>query len=70
MSAQGTCKWFDAKKGFGFITIEGADAEDVFVHQTEIKQDGFRKLRNGARVTLSRGIDDDGRTYAKDVHVI
>lgn len=38
----GTCKWFDRKKGYGFIEVEGR--EDVFVHQTEIKVDGFRAL--------------------------
>ncbi len=39
----GTVKWFDTTKGFGFITpAEGGD--DIFVHQTVIKADGFRSL--------------------------
>ena len=44
----GTVKWFDARKGFGFILKEG-DA-DVFVHFSRIQADGFRSLRDGEKV--------------------
>jgi CspA family cold shock protein len=43
--AKGTVKWFDPKKGFGFVVNE--KGEDVFVHYTSINGDGFRCLRNG-----------------------
>ena len=43
--AKGTVKWFDPKKGFGFVVND--DGEDVFVHYTSIDGDGFRCLRNG-----------------------
>jgi CspA family cold shock protein len=46
--AQGTVKWFNETKGFGFITQEGG--EDVFVHYTAIAGEGFRTLKEGARV--------------------
>ena len=46
--AQGTVKWFNDAKGFGFIAQEGG--KDVFVHHTVIQQDGFRSLREGDRV--------------------
>lgn len=46
--ATGTVKWFNETKGFGFITQESG--EDVFVHYTAIVGDGFRTLKEGARV--------------------
>jgi CspA family cold shock protein len=45
---QGTVKWFNNAKGFGFITRDGAP--DVFVHHTAIVSDGFRSLAEGQRV--------------------
>ncbi|QDV90973.1 putative cold shock protein A [Phycisphaerae bacterium RAS2] len=45
---QGTVKWFNDSKGFGFIATD--DGQDVFVHQSEIKMDGYRRLDEGARV--------------------
>jgi CspA family cold shock protein len=52
---QGTVKWFNATKGYGFITREGG--EDVFVHYSAIQTDGYRTLNEGQRVefTLERG---------------
>ena len=44
----GNVKWFDAKKGFGFITCE--NQEDVFIHFTGILGDGYRILKDGQRV--------------------
>ena len=48
--AQGTVKWFNADKGFGFIEREGAD--DVFVHFSAIQTDGFKTLEEGQAVTF------------------
>jgi CspA family cold shock protein len=45
---QGKIKWFDNKKGYGFITIEGMD--DIFVHYSQIEGDGFKTLRDGESV--------------------
>lgn len=47
--AQGTVKWFNADKGFGFIAPDGG-AADVFVHFSEIVGNGYRSLENGQRV--------------------
>ena len=46
----GMVKWFDEKKGFGFITEDGG--KDVFVHYSAILGDGFRKLAEGDKVTF------------------
>jgi cold shock protein len=47
----GTVKWFDAKKGYGFITREGE--KDVFVHYSAIQGDGYRKLEDGQTVEFT-----------------
>ncbi|MGL5405652.1 MAG: cold-shock protein [Propionibacteriaceae bacterium] len=47
--AQGTVKWFNADKGFGFIAVDGQD-QDVFVHYTAIETNGYRALEDGQRV--------------------
>jgi CspA family cold shock protein len=45
---QGKIKWFDNKKGYGFITIDGM--EDIFVHYSQIEGQGFKTLRDGEAV--------------------
>jgi CspA family cold shock protein len=48
--AQGTVKWFNAEKGFGFISRD--DGDDVFVHHTAIVGEGYRRLDEGQRVSF------------------
>ena len=47
---QGTVKWFNESKGFGFLSQEAGP--DVFVHHSEIKADGYRTLNEGDRVSF------------------
>ena len=46
----GTVKWFNAEKGYGFISTEGGD--DVFVHFSAIQSEGYRTLEEGQSVTF------------------
>ncbi len=55
---QGVVKWFDVKKGFGFIV--GPQGQDVFVHFSAIDGDGFRSLRDGEPVTYQLCEGDKG----------
>ncbi|MBM7700682.1 cold-shock protein [Kurthia huakuii] len=48
---QGTVKWFNAEKGFGFIAVDGGD--DVFVHFSAIQSEGFKTLEEGQKVEFT-----------------
>ena len=50
----GTVKWFNERKGFGFITPDGG-GEDLFVHYSKITGDGFRTLQEGQKVEFEQG---------------
>ena len=55
---QGTVKWFNADKGYGFIAVDGG--EDVFVHYSAIQADGYRSLEQGQRVEFEITQSDRG----------
>jgi CspA family cold shock protein len=50
VKTQGTVKWFNESKGYGFITADSG--KDVFVHYSAIQQDGFKTLAEGQRVSF------------------
>ncbi len=56
--ANGTVKWFNDSKGFGFISQDNGD--DVFVHQTSIQTEGFRTLAEGDKVEFEVTKDQKG----------
>jgi len=62
--AQGTVKWFNDKKGFGFI--EQQEGKDVFVHYSAITMDGFKTLAEGDQVIFDI-IEGDRGPSAKNV---
>jgi len=51
MEGEGSIKWYNAEKGFGFIRLDGGD-KDVFVHATAVERSGLTSLRDGQRVTV------------------
>ncbi|TNM59266.1 cold-shock protein [Streptomyces sp. NP160] len=66
--AQGTVKWFNAEKGFGFITPNDGGA-DVFVHHSEIDAQGYRSLDEGQSVEFEVGQGQKG-PQAQGVHTL
>ncbi len=65
---EGRVKWFDNRRGYGFIT--GEDGLDVYVHYTALQSDGFRSLKHNWRVTYDVVTTDEGRVEARNVVVI
>jgi len=63
----GKVKWFNSKKGFGFIVRENGG--DIFVHFSEIRGEGFRQLQEGDRVEFAVGEGQKGQ-QAKDVTIL
>lgn len=57
-NVDGTVKWFDPRKGFGFIV--GPQGQDIFVHYTVIQGDGFRVLKDGSAVRYDANKTDKG----------
>lgn len=66
--AQGTVKWFNADKGYGFISHEGGD--DVFVHFSAIEGDGFKSLDEGQAVEFEITDGQNGKKQAANVRKI
>ena len=56
--AEGTVKWFNEKKGYGFISRDEGD--DIFVHFSSINMSGFKKLEEGDRVSFDVEEDEKG----------
>ena len=66
----GTVKWFNNQKGYGFITND-ANGEEVFVHFSAINADGFKSLEEGQKVTFDVESDpkDSRKLRAVNVHI-
>lgn len=65
--AKGIVKWFDPKKGFGFVL--NGDGMDVFIHYTEIDKEGFRCLRTGQEVEYTP-VDSGKGLQGKEVRIL
>ncbi len=63
--AQGTVKWFNPEKGYGFISQE--DGEDLFVHFSEIQMDGYKTLEEGQLVSFEVTTGQNGKLQASNV---
>ena len=61
---QGTVKWFNDAKGFGFIAPSDG-GNDLFVHMSEIQMEGFKTLKEGQQVDFEEGMTDKGPCATK-----
>ena len=59
MNNTGTVKWFDSKKGYGFITPENGD-KDLFVHHTSLQMEGYKTLSDNQTVSYEVGTSERG----------
>ena len=64
----GTVKWFNSKKGYGFIQPE-TGGKDIFVHVTKLEEKGIKKLYDGQKVSYEI-YDDRGRTAAGEIQIL
>jgi CspA family cold shock protein len=65
----GKVKWFNFKKGYGFIVPEGED-KDVFVHITSLHACGLRGLKEEQSVQFDMNIDENGRASASNISLM
>lgn len=65
LTMEGIVKWFDNRKGYGFIT--GRDGVDIYVHYTALQCEGFRSLKHNQRVRYDVVTSADGRLEARNV---
>lgn len=66
--AQGTVKWFNAEKGYGFIAADDG-GDDIFVHFSAIVADGYRKLKEGQHVSFETEADPKNSEKLRAVNV-
>ena len=64
----GTVKWFNPKKGYGFISPEVGE-KDIFIHITQLEKVGLRQLSDGQKVSFDT-YEDRGRTAAGNIEII
>ena len=66
---KGTVKWFNPRKGYGFISPEGGD-KDIFVHISAVKNSGLGRLDEGQKVEFTVEEQDNGKTAAENLKVV
>ncbi len=68
--ANGTVKWYNATKGFGFIEPENGGGKDVFVHVSGVERSGLTGLNDGQKVTFDIEAGRDGRESATNIALV
>ena len=65
MSLKGKVKWFNGKKGYGFLELVGEEGKDVFVHASAVREAGLRFLNEGDEITFEVEDGDKGPSAVK-----
>lgn len=66
---KGTVKWFDPRRGYGFIMPDG-EMKDCFVHITEVQRIGLNRLLEDQRIGFERALDDKQRQVAVNLKIL
>jgi cold shock protein len=67
--AQGTVRWFNSQKGYGFIHPDGGGG-DVFVHRSAVERSGLSTIQEGQKVSFEIETGRDGKTSAENLKVL
>lgn len=68
--AKGEVRWFNYKKGYGFISQDGKEENDVFVHISAVKASGITKLQEGQKVEYEIKEQQNGKMAAEDLKTL
>ena len=68
--AKGEVRWFNYKKGYGFVSQEGVEDQDIFVHISAVKASGIDKLQEGQKVEYEIKEQENGKMAAEDIKTI
>jgi len=68
--AKGEVRWFNYKKGYGFVSQEGAEDQDIFIHISAVKASGIDKLQEGQKVEYEIKEQENGKMAAEDIKTL
>ena len=68
--AKGEVRWFNYKKGYGFVSQDGQEENDVFVHISAVKASGITKLQEGQKVEYEIKEQQNGKMAAEDLKTL
>ena len=68
--AKGEVRWFNYKKGYGFVSQEGAEDQDIFIHISAVKASGIDKLQEGQKVEYEIKEKENEKMAAEDIKTL
>jgi CspA family cold shock protein len=68
--AKGEVRWFNYKKGYGFVSQDGAEDQDIFIHISAVKASGIDKLSEGQKIEYEIKEQENGKMAAEDIKTL